>query len=371
MYRSKLFLRRDPYDLAGSEELFVAAVRESLRFHQQRCPPYAEILEQQGFDPASIRSIDDLHKIPPLPTLFLKSHSLFSIPYERLLFKSTSSGTGGKPSLAGLDALSAWHGFWMVWRSFAYHGLLSPRPTNYIVLGYQPSHHNQMGAVKTAYGATLAAPALHREYALKDTGSAYALNLDGIKTALLRYQKQGHPVRFMGFPAYFWFVLEMLEEEGIRLQLHPKSKVLLAGGWKQFAGQEVDKTTLYRRSEELLGIPEAGFQDFYGAVEHPILYCDCKHHHFHLPIYSRVIVRDVKTLAPLPKGQAGLLNLISPLVGSMPLTSVITDDLGILHHAEECGCGIPSPWFELLGRAGLSDIKTCAANAAELLEVSK
>lgn len=367
MYRSKLFLHRNIYDLAGTDELFINTVRQNLLLHRQRCPDYAQILAQQGFAPESLRSIDDLYKIPPLPTLFLKSHSLFSIPYDKLLFKATSSGTGGKPSLAGLDTLSAWHGFWMVYRSFAHYGLISARPTNYIVLGYEPSHHNQMGAVKTAYGTTLAAPALHREYALKDTGSGYTLNLEGIKSALLRYQKQGHPVRFMGFPAYFWFMLEMLRESGIRLKLHPKSKVLLAGGWKQFATQKVDKSALYQLSEELLGIPEVSFQDFYGAVEHPIVYCDCKHHHFHVPIYSRVIIRDVKTLTPLPKGMPGLVNLISPLVGSMPLTSIITDDLGILHEAKECGCGTPSPWLELLGRAGLSDIKTCAANAAELL----
>jgi len=62
------------------------------------------------------------------------------------------------------------------------------------------------------------------------------------------------------------------------------------------------------------------------------------------------------------------MNLITPLVGSMPLTSVMTDDVAVMHPGESCGCCTPSPWFEILGRAGLENIKTCAAGAAELLK---
>ena len=84
-----------------------------------------------------------------------------------------------------------------------------------------------------------AAPGIHREYALKDTGTDYILNMDGIKSALLRYEKSGLPVRFMGFPAYFMFLLKELIDSGIKLKLHPKSLILLAGGWKNFFTEEV------------------------------------------------------------------------------------------------------------------------------------
>ncbi len=49
----------------------------------------------------------------------------------------------------------------------------------------------------------------------------------------------------------------------------------------------------------------------------------------------------------------------------MPVTSILTDDLGILHDGTECGCGIQTPYLELLGRTGVKGIKTCAAVAAE------
>lgn len=59
------------------------------------------------------------------------------------------------------------------------------------------------------------------------------------------------------------------------------------------------------------------------------------------------------------------------MVKSVPLLSVMTDDLGILHDGASCGCGITSPYLEIIGRVGLQDIKTCAAGAADLLKEIK
>ncbi len=109
---------------------------------------------------------------------------------------------------------------------------------------------------------------------------------------------------------------------------------------------------------------EENIHEFFGAVEHPIFFNTCKKHHFHIPAYARVIIRDVRTLKPLP---VGLVNLITPLINATPVTSVMTDDLGYLTPGEDCGCGLTAPYLTILGRAGLNDITTCAAGAAELL----
>ena len=112
---------------------------------------------------------------------------------------------------------------------------------------------------------------------------------------------------------------------------------------------------------------EEDIHELFGAVEHPIFYNTCPRHHFHVPIYSRVLIRDPATLEPLPMGQVGLVNLISPLIRATPVTSVVTDDLGYLTPGDACGCGLTSPYLTLLGRVGLGDLKTCAAGAADLL----
>lgn len=366
---SRLFWKYGIYDAEGTDSLFTAALLENIAHHRRHCPVYASILEKQGFSPDTVQGVHDLYRVPPIPTLFLKRHPLYSTQ-KRLLFSSTTSGTSGAVSRMGFDLPTALRGLGMVLGTFSAHKLFSLRPANYIVLGYEPAKRNQLGAVKTAYAATFAAPARHREFALKDTGKEYALNLNGLKEALIRYDKQGHPVRFMGFPAYFLFLLKELQADGIRLQLHPKSLVMLAGGWKQFHTDKVDKETLYGLSQETLGIGGSRFQEFFGAVEHPIIYADCPNHHFHVPIYSRVIIRD-ENLQPLPYGEPGILNLLTPMVTSLPYCSVMTDDLAVMHPGEQCGCGTPSPYFDILGRAGLSDIKTCAAGAFELLTALK
>jgi len=89
-------------------------------------------------------------------------------------------------------------------------------------------------------------------------------------------------------------------------------------------------------------------------------------HHFHVPIYSRVLIRDVDTFQKLRYGETGLVNLITPMIQSAPLVSIMTDDLGILHEGSRCGCGITTPYLEILGRVGMADIKTCAAGAEQL-----
>ncbi|MDR3278355.1 MAG: acyl-protein synthetase [Oscillospiraceae bacterium] len=363
----RLFFHRGLYDLERTESLFLDAMRDNVRRHAARCPEYAAILESRGFSADSMRTMGDLQKLPPLPTLFLKRRTLYSAPENRLMFKSTTSGTSGRVSAMGLDKTSALRGAGMILGTFFTHRLLSPRPTNYIVLSYQPAKRNKIGAVKTAYASTFAAFPLRREYALRDNGTEYELNIEGLKSALQKYEKQGRPVRIIGFPAYLLFLLNELRASGIRLRLHPKSLLLLSGGWKQFFTERLDKPELYARVKDILGLGDDRIREFFGAVEHPIAYFDCPNHHFHVPIYSRVIIRDVNTLEPVGYGAPGLLNLLTPMMTSMPFSSVMTDDLAVLRPGGACGCGIDAPYFEVLGRVGMADIKTCAAGAAELL----
>ena len=366
-YRRKLFRVRDPFDTQSTNDLFFRAVKENCVYQDRHCPAYHTILQQFAFSPESLRTADDLEKIPFLPTLLFKNHELYAIPKRRILIKATSSGTKGKFSRIGFDMGGLLSGLRMVIKISRFRRLLSPRPTNYIVFGYRPHRGNQTAVTKTAFGATLFAPALHRTYALQYRDGHYVPDLEGVIAAIQKYSRSKFPVRFMGFPSYTYFVLKMMEERGIFLTLPKHSKIMLGGGWKQFYLEQVDKTTLYALAQKVLGISEGDIIEFFGAVEHPILYCDCENHHFHLPAYSRVIIRDVHTLQPVPNGEIGLVNLITPMVKATPILSVMTDDLGVLHDGTQCGCGLDSPYLEIVGRIGLKEIKTCAAGAAELL----
>ena len=58
---------------------------------------------------------------------------------------------------------------------------------------------------------------------------------------------------------------------------------------------------------------------------------------------------------------------VTPMMKATPILSVMTDDLGVLHEGAGCGCGIASPYLELKGRAGIREIRTCAAGAEAYL----
>ncbi len=365
--RRALIAVPDAYAGEQTDALFLTAMRENCRYQYEHCPGYRRMLDGMGFSPEALTDPDALARLPFLPTLLLKRHRLFSVPRRKMLIKATSSGTSGTASEVGFtlgDLLAMLN---MVLRVSKLRHLFSVRPCHYVVLGYQPHRGNTMGAAKTAFGATMFTPALSRTYALVWRDGGYQLDLDGVIRAVERHSRSRFPLRFMGFPSYTWFLMQKMAEEGRCVQLPKGSKLMLGGGWKQFYAEQVDKAQFYALAKQVFGLADTDVVEFYGAVEHPILYCDCERHHFHVPIYSRVIIRDPTTLQPLERGKAGLVNLTTPLIQAVPLLSVMTDDLGVLHDGADCGCGLKTPYLEILGRVGLHEIKTCAAGAAEQL----
>ena len=363
----RLFKVRDIYNTEKTDDLFAQAVRENAVFQYENCPEYKEILDRFRFDPQSIRSMEDVEKLPFLPTLYFKHHHLSSIPGRKQLIKATSSGTSGSMSKISFDLKSLLLGKDMVLRVGKYHKLWSLMPTNYIIFGYQPTKTNKTAVSKTALGFTFFAPAISRTYALEATETGYQLSWERVLGAFERCANSRFPMRTIGFPAYTYFLLQHMKEQGIRYKMPKGSKVTLGGGWKQFYAEKVEKEDFYALVKEVLDIDEENIVEFFGAVEHPILYTDCRCHRFHVPVYSRVIIRDPEDFSPVEHGKVGLVNLLTPMMQSTPLVSIMTDDLGILHR-EPCPCGAKSPWLEIIGRVGISDIVTCAAGAEEYLK---
>lgn len=395
-----LYLHRDPYDQQGTEGLFLKAMEENLAYHRRKSKAYRQILRCYGAGDhgagyhgaryrgsehhqaerckmryrgeadqlLTLRSMEDLERIPPLTTALFKRQRLWTLKERQMRIKATSSGTSGRKSEMGFDLESVFFGGLMTLSLGRYHRLFSRTPANYLMLGYAPHPTDKRIITKTQKITSLFAPPASYTYALHYQKGGYHLDLEGLLEGLERYGKSPLPVRIVGFPSYLFFLLEHLQEQGRRYRLPPGSMVLLGGGWKEHRREMVDKEELYQRLEETLQIPESQVREFFGAAEHPSLYCACPRHHFHVPIYSRVIIRDVKTLEPLGPGEPGLLDLLTPLAKGMPLLSVMTDDLAVLHEGGSCGCAIKTPYFEILGRAGLEEIWTCAAGAEELLK---
>ena len=361
--RRKLFASKDPYD-SNKADLFLAACKENFSYLMDHCEDYKNISKGLGITSADdIRTVSD---IPVIPTMLFKQHDFIS---GRSTFTLTSSGTSsGRKSTIRFEFSAAMAALRMSLKVTRYHHVISLKPCRYIVMGYKPVRGNKMAAARTAYLTTFLAPAVSRKFILKPTPEGFKPDFEGIVNALRKYEKGKLPVRFMGFPSYTFFLFQVLEEKGLLFKLPRGSKIMLGGGWKQFYQEASDKETFYKLAKKTLGIEEENIVEFFGAVEHPILYCDCSAHHFHVPVYSNIIIRDPDTLEPVENGTTGLVDLISPLTKATPILSVMTDDLGILHNGEECPCGVKSPYLEIIGRVAPEDIKTCAAGAADILQ---
>ncbi len=351
-----------------TQQVFIEAMKQNLHYHDKHCLEYHKILKESGCCIDEIHSISDLEKIPPIPTLLFKKHTLFSMPEKKKTIQVTSSGTSGNASQIRFEWSGLSIAFFSIFYQVMKRKLISIIPCHYIMLGYKPHKSNHAVISKTAYATSFMAPSLKKTYALTIKNGKYEVELDEIIKALSRAGKSHFPTRIIGFPSYAFFMMKKMEESGMKIKLPHGSKLLLGGGWKQFYTEKVEKEVLYEMAERLLGIKEDQIVEFFGAVEHPVIYCDCSHHHFHVPNSSHVIIRDPQTLKPLSYGQVGLVNLLSPIIKGTPLSSVMSDDLGILHDGGKCGCGNPNPYLEILGRVGVSDIKTCSTAAKEKLE---
>ncbi|MFD7907938.1 acyl-protein synthase [Kitasatospora sp. NPDC059747] len=360
----------EPYRAGDDvDALFTAAMNEINAWHAERSPYFGKLWAAEGH---TLESIEELHRLPFVHANFFKLHEVLSLPREETLLTLTSSGTTGQKSQMAFDDFTLRGGQRMVARVFDHYGWIKSEgdePVNYLLSNYQPRPGLNLGTSFTDEYLCHFAPVRSVEYALKHTGSGHEFDPFGCVRALIRFAEEGAPVRILGFPAFLSFTLDRMRELGLPpLRLNPESLVVFGGGWKGNADKQVAKPELYRRIHEQLGIPDERIRDGYGAVEHSVLHMECPNHRLHVPVWARQLVRDVRTLQPLPYGRSGYPQFISPYITSVPAQSVLMGDLVTQHAPEECGCGLPTPWFEVHGRAGISRNRSCAVAAAELLK---
>lgn len=368
--RERLISYEDVYDHVGSSEIFMEAMRDCLKHHTDNNEFFRHYMEKSGFDYNQLRTEADLEKIPFIHANFFKKYEVLSVEREKIVEYATSSGTSGQKSQMFFDQDTFDFGNSMIKNEFRYYGFLSDKPTNYLLFTYEPAQTSKnLGTAKTDMGMLSYAPVNETFFGLRFNGVGHDFDVYGTIRALEEYEEQGLPVRIFGFPSFLYFTVKQMKDTGHHpLHLNKESMTMLGGGWKGYADKQIQKTELYAMVEEMLGIPESNCRDGYGSTEHSVPYFECPKHHFHIPVYSRMFIRDVETLKPLPYGEAGFANFITPHLLSVPAVSVLMGDMAVMHSHEECGCGIKTPFMEIIGRAGTSKSKSCAITASELLK---
>ncbi|MER7859099.1 hypothetical protein ABTX61_08345 [Amycolatopsis japonica] len=350
---------------AETDALFVVAMNESNEWHVERSPFYANLFSGT----AELQSVEDIARLPYIHANFFKTHEILSVPHEDVVVNPTSSGTTGQKSQMFWDEWTVRSGTRMIARIFDHYGWIDADPVSYLLYTNQPQPGLKTGSARTGQLLTDFAPAASIDYGLAHNGRGHEFDVFGAIRALRRFAEQGTPVRIFGFPAFLSFTLDRMRDLNVGpLKLDDRSLILFGGGWKGNADKQIAKPELYGRIRAQLGVPDVRIRDAYGSVEHSIPYIECPNHNLHVPTWSRVLVRSVRTLEPLPFGERGYLQFISPYITSTPAQSVLMGDLGSLHTPDECDCGTSTPWFAIHGRAGVTRNRSCAVAAAELLK---
>jgi hypothetical protein len=344
-----------PFGLSQAEKRarLLPMLRTLTAHHAERCAPYRHVLDRVfgGADRLRLERIED---VPFLPVTLFKTHTLASVPDAEVVKVLTSSGTTGQqPSRVVLDAETASVQS-AVLVKVAQHFLGRDR-LPMVILDHAGVVRDRRSYSARGAGILGMAQFGHRPfYALRDDMS---LDEEGLRTYLA--WAAGRPVLLFGFTFMIWqYLVQALERGGRRLDL-AGGVLVHSGGWKKLQEAAVDPGTFRDRVAAVTGIERV--INFYGMVEQVGgVYFENPKHHLQAPIYSEIIVRDPVTLAPLPDGQPGLVQVLSCLPTSYPGHSLLTEDLGVIRGVDPEGTGMGGRSFEILGRVPKAELRGCS-----------
>jgi hypothetical protein len=355
MSPARALLDLPPYGLSQAEKQrsLVPMLRALTEHHARHCAPYRNVLDRVfgGLDRLRIERLED---VPFIPVSLFKTHTLVSVPDSEVRKVLTSSGTTGQqPSRIFLDGETASVQS-AVLVKVAQHFLGKSRMPMVIVdhpgvLRDRQSHSARGAGIlgMSQFG--------HRPfYALRED---MTVDHEGLQAYLA--QAAGRPVLVFGFTFMIWqYLVQPLERAGTRLDL-AGGTVIHSGGWKKLQDVAVDSRMFRERVRSVTGADRV--INFYGMVEQVGgVYFENPIHHLHAPIYSDIIIRDPITLAPLPDGQPGLVQVLSCVPTSYPGHSLLTDDLGVIRAVDPEGAGMGGRCFDILGRVPKAELRGCS-----------
>lgn len=346
-----------PYSLGKEDKtrLLNERLLELSRFHAENCMEYKKIIEMLDVNLDDINSYYDL---PFLPVRLFKELDLKSVRKEEIFKTMTSSGTTGQAvSKIYLDRKTSGYQqktLVKIVSSFTGSGRMPM-----LIIDCPSVVKNRL--MFSARGAGILGFSIFgsdKQYALNDD---MELDLDGIRVFLEKHK--GKKILLFGFTFMIWqhFYKELVKlekETGERLDL--SCGILMhGGGWKKLVSEAVSPEQFKQCLQSVCGLEH--IHDYYGMVEQTgSIYMQCECGHLHASIFSDVIMRNPLDFSVSPKGEKGIIQVVSLLPESYPGHSLLTEDEGILLGEDDCPCGRKGKYFKITGRLKNAEIRGCS-----------
>ncbi len=298
------------------EELKLRRLRETVERLYRQVPFYRRRLEEAGFEPGDLRTLEDLEKLPFTTKDDLRDNypfGLFAVPMRDIVRIHASSGTTGKPTVVGYTASDI-----RTWADLVARTI--------VAAGGTPDD-----IVHVAYGYGLFTGGLGLHYGAEMLG-ATALPMSGGNTKRqVRLMVDFGSTILCCTPSYALNIAEVMREMGIsREQVKLKSAILGAEPWSD---------EMRRQIEEELSLSA---HDIYGLSEvvGPGVSIECgekKGLHVFEDCFIPEII-DPATGKVLPPGEKGELVFTNINKEGLALLRYRTRDISRLL-VEECPCG--------------------------------
>ena len=331
-------------------EFQLTVIREAFGFHYDRCDLFRNFCQRHKVLPSSIKSADDISKIPLIPAAAFKSMEVCSAPPDQIVKVCCSSGTQGSMSRVPRDNQSLERFLGSIRQSA--EQLVRPREDAQIFnLGPDSEEAADIWLPYVMSALALLRPA--DNYVVESTFYVRSLLED------LLALPQSTEAFVLGPPVLLHYFLSFLEEEGGRLSLGPRVFVVTVGGWKNALSEQIDRTELVHRCINYLGLEQASnVRDVYNMVELNTVIFECEYGAKHIPPWLVIEALDVENLSPVPPTYRGLLGFYDALPTSYP-GFVLSDDFGAISY-QTCRCGRPGPTMDFHRRVTTVEDRGCA-----------
>jgi len=294
-----------------------------LRNVVQRCyenmEMYREKFKEAGISPESIKTVDDLHKIPFTSKEDLRSrypmNGLLAVPREQISRIHMTTGTTGQPTVSPLTKDDIYREELVLAKCGAALGI-GPGDSVQMMFGYG-----------LFAGSILLHPALE-----KILGASIIPTGAGVPSATqLDIMRDFRPRVLCATPSFFLHIIEVAKDKGIELhQLGIKGII---------TGAEPSSEETRLKISKAFG--NASYIDIYGLCELGPHFCvECQEHqglHFCEEAFIPEII-DPETGATLGPGETGMLVVTCLMKEAMPILRYQTKDITLMDD-EPCACG--------------------------------
>lgn len=307
-----------PYGQVVDEKEFASVIADLTRFHMSNNVVYQRICDSIF---SKIADASALASLPYIPARLFKRLEMSSVLESQILRTMQSSGTSGTTSKIPLDReTSRRQARYLI--SIMRYWLGTARLPMIIVDSPRLLRNDSRNSARAAAVLGMMQMGLDYHWVLDEQG-----HFDRASLQLWLEKQRNRRVFIFGFTSQVWDFFDSKLTLG---EVDLSNGILFhGGGWKKLLNESVSRNIFRKVIGEVSGLVE--IHDYYGMVEQlGSIWVESSPGVFVPPASSRVIIRDVRTLEPLPEGETGLIQTFSTIPYSYPGQSVLTDDLGYL-----------------------------------------